>query len=83
MGFSPCLRIWSESSFEGYGLQPWWHQPGKSGFTGHRKTDVLYQGHDFKGCGKTNVLYQGTTLQAGEKLMFCIRARLPRHAGTG
>jgi hypothetical protein len=27
-------------------------------------------------CGKTIVLYQVTTLEAAEKLMFCIRARL-------
>jgi hypothetical protein len=36
----------------------------------------LVSGHDFTGCGKTHVLCQGTTLQAAEKLMFCIRARL-------
>jgi hypothetical protein len=46
-------------------------------FTGCEKRSSV-SGHDFAGCGKTHVLYQGATLQAAEKLMFCIRARLYR-----
>jgi hypothetical protein len=41
-----------------------------------RKNSCFVSVRHFRGCGKTPVLYPGTTLEAAERLLFCIRAPL-------